>query len=92
MASSGMKRTLPQRVQDGRLTRLQMHQESGLQFRSYVPTLMELLEDADGMVRDTAKSVVIELFRYVFFIRDGYLHAHETDGSIGAPLMRPNPT
>ncbi|KAK3936767.1 ARM repeat-containing protein [Diplogelasinospora grovesii] len=42
---------------------LQMHQESGLQFRSYVPTLMELLEDADGMVRDTAKSVVIELFR-----------------------------
>lgn len=42
-----------------------MHQENGLQFRSYVPTLMELLEDADGMVRDTAKSTVIELFRYV---------------------------
>lgn len=41
------------------------HQEHGLQFRSYVPTLMELLEDADGMVRDTAKSTVIELFRYV---------------------------
>ncbi len=40
-----------------------MHQESGLQFRSYVPTLMELLEDADGMVRDAAKSTVIELFR-----------------------------
>ncbi|KAK0627262.1 clasp N terminal-domain-containing protein [Immersiella caudata] len=42
---------------------LQMHQENGLQFRSYVPTLMELLEDADGMVRDAAKSTVIELFR-----------------------------
>lgn len=42
----------------------QMHQENGLQFRSYVPTLMELLEDADGMVRDAAKSTVIELFRY----------------------------
>ncbi|KAK2066812.1 hypothetical protein P8C59_000596 [Phyllachora maydis] len=42
---------------------LQMHQENGLQFRSYVPSLMELLEDADGMVRDTAKSTVIELFR-----------------------------
>ncbi|KAM7183780.1 protein STU1 [Rhypophila sp. PSN 637] len=42
---------------------LQMHQESGLQFRSYVPTLMELLEDADGMVREAAKSTVIELFR-----------------------------
>ncbi len=41
-----------------------MHQESGLQFRGYVPTLMELLEDADGMVRDTAKTTVIELFRY----------------------------
>lgn len=42
---------------------LQMHQEHGLQFRAYVPTLMELLEDADGMVRDVAKSTVIELFR-----------------------------
>jgi CLIP-associating protein 1/2 len=40
-----------------------MHKEHGLQFRAYVPTLMELLEDADGMVRDTAKSTVIELFR-----------------------------
>lgn len=42
-----------------------MHQEQGLQFRGYVPTLMELLEDADGMVRDAAKSTVIELFRSV---------------------------
>ncbi|KAK6828092.1 hypothetical protein PG987_011433 [Apiospora arundinis] len=42
---------------------LQMHKEHGLQFRVYVPTLMELLEDADGMVRDTAKMTVIELFR-----------------------------
>ncbi|KAK3306976.1 clasp N terminal-domain-containing protein [Chaetomium strumarium] len=42
---------------------LRMHQEHGLQFRAYVPTLMELLEDADGGVRDTAKSTVIELFR-----------------------------
>ncbi|KAM4060410.1 protein STU1 [Hirsutella rhossiliensis] len=42
---------------------LQMHQEQGLQFRSYVPVLMELLEDADGMVRDVAKGTVIELFK-----------------------------
>ncbi|KAJ6783134.1 hypothetical protein PWT90_01432 [Aphanocladium album] len=42
---------------------LQMHQEHGLQFRTYVPLLMELLEDADGMVRDAAKHTVIELFR-----------------------------
>lgn len=41
-----------------------MHQEHGLQFRGYVPLLMELLEDADGMVRDAAKSTVIELFRF----------------------------
>ncbi|TLD24199.1 hypothetical protein PspLS_06832 [Pyricularia sp. CBS 133598] len=42
---------------------LQMHQEHGLQFRAYVPTLMDLLEDADAAVRDAAKSTVIELFR-----------------------------
>ena len=42
---------------------LQMHQEQGLQFRTYVPRLMELLEDADPSVRDTAKTTVIELFR-----------------------------
>lgn len=42
---------------------LQMHQQEGLQFRSYVPTLMDLLEDADPGVRDTAKNTVIELFR-----------------------------
>ncbi|RCI10598.1 hypothetical protein L249_4409 [Ophiocordyceps polyrhachis-furcata BCC 54312] len=41
----------------------QMHHEQGLQFRAYVPTLMELLEDADGAVRDAAKSTVIELFK-----------------------------
>jgi CLIP-associating protein 1/2 len=44
---------------------LQMHQENALQFRSFVPTLMELLEDADGMVRDNARNTVIELFQYV---------------------------
>jgi CLIP-associating protein 1/2 len=41
---------------------LEAHREQGLQFRAYVPLLMELLEDADGMVRDAAKSTVIELF------------------------------
>lgn len=42
---------------------LQMHKDHGMPFRAFVPTLMELLEDADGMVRDTAKVTVIELFR-----------------------------
>ncbi|CAK7565385.1 MAG: suppressor of tub2 mutation [Sporothrix epigloea] len=42
---------------------LQMHHEQGMPFRAYVPVLMELLEDADGMVRDATKATVIELFR-----------------------------
>ncbi|OBT85595.1 hypothetical protein VE02_05156 [Pseudogymnoascus sp. 03VT05] len=42
---------------------VQMHEEYGLQFRSFVPNLMELLEDADGMVRDCARNTVIELFQ-----------------------------
>jgi CLIP-associating protein 1/2 len=41
-----------------------MHAENGLQFRAFVPALMELLEDADGMVRDGARNAVIELFQY----------------------------
>jgi len=41
-----------------------MHQENGMPFKSYVTTLMELLEDADGMVRDVARNSVIELFQY----------------------------
>lgn len=40
-----------------------MHAENGLQFRAFVPTLMELLEDADGMVRDSARTTVVELFQ-----------------------------
>ncbi|KAI1079496.1 ARM repeat-containing protein [Whalleya microplaca] len=53
----------PRAKESGMQWLLQMNKEHGLQFRTYVPTLMELLEDADGMVRDTAKSTVIELFR-----------------------------
>ncbi|KAI8960692.1 ARM repeat-containing protein [Daldinia sp. FL1419] len=40
-----------------------MHKEHALPFRAYVPNLMELLEDADGMIRDATKTTVIELFR-----------------------------
>ncbi|KAI9816318.1 MAG: suppressor of tub2 mutation [Phylliscum demangeonii] len=43
---------------------VKMHKDHGLQFRSFVPNLVSGLEDADGMVRDTAKSTVIELFRH----------------------------
>ncbi|KAH8804827.1 protein-like protein STU1 [Xylogone sp. PMI_703] len=42
---------------------VQMHEEWGLAFKVFVPTLMELLEDADGMVRDTAKQSVVKLFK-----------------------------
>jgi CLIP-associating protein 1/2 len=33
-----------------------MHQENGMPFKAFVSTLMELLEDADGMVRETLSS------------------------------------
>lgn len=65
-----------------------MHEEYGLQFRSFVPSLMELLEDADGMVRDCARNTVIELFKYVFRL------THQTT-PLTKPemhLMQQNPT
>lgn len=42
-----------------------MTKNHGLLFRQYVPSLVACLEDADSAVRDTAKTVVIDLFRYV---------------------------
>ncbi|KYK59181.1 HEAT repeat containing protein [Drechmeria coniospora] len=60
--NSAMTGKNPRAKEAGMHWLLQMHKEQGLQFRSYVPALMELLEDADGMVRDVAKSTVIELF------------------------------
>ncbi|OQE23822.1 hypothetical protein PENSTE_c008G00202 [Penicillium steckii] len=40
-----------------------MTRNHGLLFRQYVPSLVACLEDADSAVRDTARSVVVELFR-----------------------------
>jgi CLIP-associating protein 1/2 len=40
-----------------------MHQDHAMPFKSFVTTLMDLLEDADGMVRDTARNSVITLFQ-----------------------------
>ncbi|KAJ5332424.1 HEAT type 2 [Penicillium brevicompactum] len=40
-----------------------MTKNHGLLFRQYVPSLVACLEDADSAVRDTAKLVVIDLFR-----------------------------
>ena len=42
-----------------------MNQEQGLQFRSFVPRIVDCLEDADGTVREAAKVTAIELFQYV---------------------------
>jgi vesicle coat complex subunit len=42
----------------------QMSKEKGLLFRNYVPKVVDCLEDADGVVRETAKAIVIELFQY----------------------------
>lgn len=47
-----------------------MHNKEGMHFKSYVPQLVACLEDADGMVRETAKSCIVELFRYV----ENFLH------------------
>ncbi|KKA28735.1 hypothetical protein TD95_005180 [Thielaviopsis punctulata] len=42
---------------------VQMHHDHAMAFRGYVPSLMDLLEDADPSVRETAKVSVIELFK-----------------------------
>ncbi|RKF57525.1 Protein stu-1 [Golovinomyces cichoracearum] len=42
---------------------VQTHQDSAMPFKNYVSALMVLLEDADGMVRDTARNSVIALFQ-----------------------------
>lgn len=47
---------------------------------------MELLEDADGMVRDAAKATVIELFRYV--IRLGVSGIQVSNNAIGTHQIR----
>ncbi|CAN8103124.1 unnamed protein product [Discula destructiva] len=39
------------------------HEEAGLPFKTYVPSLMRLLENGDPGVRDAAKHTVIGLFR-----------------------------
>jgi CLIP-associating protein 1/2 len=45
-----------------------MNKTDGLQFRGFVPSLVACLEDPDGGVRETAKSCVVELFRYGFHL------------------------
>jgi CLIP-associating protein 1/2 len=40
-----------------------MHNASGLPFKGFVSQLVACLEDADGSVRETAKSTIVELFR-----------------------------
>ena len=40
-----------------------MHKELSLPFKTFVPKIVQCLEDADGIVRDTAKAVIIELFK-----------------------------
>ncbi|KAJ5516598.1 hypothetical protein N7527_008158 [Penicillium freii] len=47
----------------GMLWLANMTKNHGLLFRQYVPSLVSCLEDADSAVRDTAKLVVIDLFR-----------------------------
>jgi len=46
----------------GMLWVAKMHAEHNLQFRNFVPPMVECLENADGVVRETAKTTIIELF------------------------------
>ena len=43
----------------------QMNKDFGLPVKSFVPKMIECLEDADGIVRDVAKATIIALFQYV---------------------------
>lgn len=43
---------------------VRMNQESGLQIKSFVPKIVNCLEDADPGVRDVAKAAIIDLFQY----------------------------
>ncbi|KAF2225051.1 clasp N terminal-domain-containing protein, partial [Elsinoe ampelina] len=42
---------------------VQMHDEHALPFKSFVPSIVTCLEDADGQVRDAAKAALVDLFR-----------------------------
>ena len=42
-----------------------MHTEQALQFKSFVPPLVECLDHADGTIRERAKLSLIDLFRSV---------------------------
>lgn len=55
-----------------------MTRNHGLLFRQHVPSLVACLEDADSAVRDTARLVVVELFRYALdlFVLQDFLNAN----------------
>ena len=42
-----------------------MHAERSLQFKAFVPPLVECLDHADGHLRERAKSSLVQLFQYV---------------------------
>lgn len=73
-----------------------MTREHNLLFRAHVPALVHCLEDADGIVRETAKATVIELFQYAIPLTYNltfFSLANERSrfASIGAPLLEPYP-
>ena len=53
----------PRAKQTGMQWVLRMHREEAMPFKGYTQSIVARLEDSDGNVRDTAKSVVIELFK-----------------------------
>jgi CLIP-associating protein 1/2 len=55
---------------------VRMNRDEALPFKSFVPSMVANLEDHDGAVRDSAKSALVDLFRYV---ASGSQHARFTD-------------
>lgn len=69
-----------------------MTRDRGVLFRTYVPSLVACLEDADSGVRETAKTTVIDLFqyalssqiiRYVFLVINVILQQCPSSSAVG---------
>lgn len=63
MRENAMKSANPRAKEVSMQWLVKMNKTEGLPFRTFVPLLVANLEDADPMVRETAKTAVVELFR-----------------------------
>ncbi|KAF2502982.1 protein STU1 [Lophium mytilinum] len=63
MRDTAMKGSNPRAKEMSMEWVVKMNQTEALPFRSFVPGIVANLEDGDGIVRDTAKNAVVELFK-----------------------------